>query len=116
MREDEVDRRDAECLSFFGQKSGNIVNREVLLAQGDHLLTNGILLGRLLGSLLRGEKEGAVEVLAKLSAKDAKAPWSISEAFGRLLGRESLNEVGSEGFVLTVIGVLGNKKGSLLFR
>ncbi|MCI0561486.1 MAG: hypothetical protein MN733_23610, partial [Nitrososphaera sp.] len=82
----------------------------------DHLLTKRILLGRLLRSLLWGKKELAVEVLAKFSTQDAKAPRSISEAFGRLLGREPLNEVSSEGFVLAVIGVFGKEKGSLLFR
>jgi len=116
LLEDEADGGDAQALSLLSEESGDIVNGEGLFAHGDHLLTKRVLLGRLLGSLLWGKKERAVEVLAKFSTEDAKAPWSVAEAFGRLLGRDSLNEVGSEGLVLAVSGVLGEKESPLFPR
>src|SRR5262249_32714892 len=102
LLEDEADGGDAQAMTLFGEEARDIVNREVLFAQGDHLLTERVHLGRRLGSPLRGKKEGAVKVLAKFGAEDAKAPRSVAEAFGRLLRRDSLDEVGSEGLVLAV--------------
>jgi hypothetical protein len=116
LLKDEADGGDAEALSLFSEESADIVNGEVLFAQGDHLLTMRVLLGSLLGSFLWGKKERAVEVLAKFGAEDAKAPWSVAEAFGRFLGRDSLNEVGSEGLVLAVSGVFGEEESPLFSR
>jgi hypothetical protein len=113
LLENDVDGGDAQAPALLSEEAGDIVNGEVLFAHGDDLLTKRVLLGRLLRPFLWGKKEGAVEVLAKFGADDAKTAWCVAEAFGRLLGREPLNEVGSESLILAVSGVLGEEESPL---
>ena len=56
-------------------------------------------------------EEGAlVGVMAELMAQDAERARGVTEAGGDLVGWELLDEVGAEGFVLAVEGVLGREK------
>ena len=46
-------------------------------------------------------------LIAELMDEDAKTPWRVSEAGGRLGRGETLNEEGPEGLVLAMGGVGG---------
>ena len=58
-------------------------------------------MGAARGPLAGGRKK----VLAELMDQDAEAPRGITEAAGGLITGQPLDEVGAEGFVLTMGGV-----------
>ena len=91
----------------MGQVAADVVDREVLLAQGDDPIAEGIGFGRGLWPFGRGEEEVASGILAKLVDKDAEASWGIAEAASGLVTGQSLDEVGAEGLVLAMGGVGG---------
>ena len=59
---------------------------------------------------MRGKEEGAIGMLTECMGENTKAPRRIPEAVGDFGRREVLDEVGPEGFVLTVSGIRGFKK------
>jgi len=77
-----------------------------LLAQGDDLFAEALGLGGGFGAFGRREEELAVGVLAELVDQDAEASRGVTTAAGGFGGREALDEVGAQGFVLAVRGVL----------
>ncbi|MEK7755026.1 MAG: hypothetical protein AAB654_24075, partial [Acidobacteriota bacterium] len=85
----------------------DVVDGEVLLAQGDDLISQALGLGGGFRSFGRGEEELPLRFLAELVGQNAKASRGVTAAAGGLGGREPFDEVGAEGFVLAVGGVLG---------
>jgi hypothetical protein len=56
-------------------------------------------------------EEGAfVGAVTELMAQDAERTWRIAETGGDLVGGELFDEIGAEGFVLAVQGVLGSEE------
>ena len=94
-------------MSFVGQIAADVVDREVLFAQGDDAVAYGIGLGSGLGSFGRLEEEVASGILAELVDEDSEAPWGVTEAMSGLGAGEAIDEEGAEGFVLTVGSVGG---------
>ena len=83
----------------------------------NHKGNNGqLILLQLLRSLGRRCEESSIRVLAELMAQDAESAWAIAEAPGRLGRAESLDEIGPQGFVLPVGGVLGHEEDPGVFR
>ena len=89
----------------MGQGAADVIDGEVLLAQGDDPIAEWLRLGRGLRSLGRGEEEVPPGVLTELVDKNTQAPWGVAEAARDLGTRESLHEEGTEGLVLAVGGV-----------
>ncbi len=92
----------------MGQIAADVIDREILFAQGDDAVAYGVGLGSGLGSFSRLEEEVASGILAELVDEDSEAPWGVTEAMGAAsaLGRQ-FDEEGAEGFVLTVCCVGG---------
>ena len=59
-----------------------------------------------MGPLAGGEEELALGVLAELVDQDAEAARGVAAAAGGFGRAEALEEIGAEGFVLAVGGVL----------
>ena len=90
----------------MAQGPADVVDGEVLLAQGDHAVAaGGPSWAAVWGPLAGGEEEGPLGVLAELVDQDAEAAGRVAEARGGLGGGKSLDEVGAEGLVLAVGGV-----------
>jgi hypothetical protein len=87
------------------QRPTDVVDREVLLAQLDDFLARGDALGGSVRPLEHRQEECAVWVLPKPVAEHSKDSRGVAEALGGLGGRDPLEEVGAEGFVLAVGGV-----------
>jgi hypothetical protein len=86
-----------ECVADF-------IHRVVLFAELDNEVTGGRLLGLGLGAMARGDKEGRLRVAAEVMAQDVKGIERIAEVLGDVLGGPTLDQVGAQGFVLTVLG------------
>jgi len=92
-------------LSLLGQGPANVVNREVLLAEGDDLLPRPIPRGTLRGPP-GGEEELEAGMVVQLVAEDPEASGGVAKPLGRLGGGEALHEEGAEGLVLAMDKVL----------
>ena len=84
--EDLGDGDRAERMPLMGQVAADVIDGEVLFPQGDDEVTEGIGLGCGLGSLGRGQEEGAARVLAELMDQDAETAGGVAEAAGDLGG------------------------------
>ena len=89
--EDLCDGDRAERMSLVGQIAADVIDGEVLFAQGDDAVAEGVGLGCGLGSLSRREEEVASGILAELVDEDSEAPWGVTEAMRATsaLGRPS---------------------------
>jgi len=87
------------------RRGDGVVNGEVLFAQGDDPVPNGVCFRGCLGSLSGREKEFAIRMLSKLRTKDSETARGVPETLGHLFGGEPVDEMGSEGFVLSMGGV-----------
>ena len=119
LLEDLCDGDRAERVSLVGQVAADVVDGEVLFAQGDDTVAEGIGFGCGMGSLGRCEEEVASRVLAELVDEDSEAPRGVTKAASDLGTGDSLDEKGAEGLVLAVGGVGGFeedvRKGPLVF-
>jgi len=105
--EDLCDGDRAERASLVGQVATDVVDGEVLFAQGDDTVAEGIGLGCGMRPLGRFEEEVASRVLAELVDEDSEAPRRVTEAASDLGTGNPFNEEGAEGLVLAVGGVGG---------
>jgi hypothetical protein len=103
--EDLVNGHGADGLVLCGQGAADIVDGEVLLAQGDDAQTQGLLFRGAVGSLVRGKEEAAVGALAELAEQDTEAAVGVTEAFGDFRPGAALDDIGTQGLVLTLGGV-----------
>ena len=87
-----------------------VVDREVLLAESDDPLSQGIGLWGGAWPLPGCEEELALRVEAKLMAENAETSGSVAETPGSFGRREMLDEVGSKSFVLPVGCVPGGEE------
>jgi hypothetical protein len=90
---------------LVGQIAADVVDGEVLFAEGDDAVAEGIGLGCGLGPLGRSEEEVASGTLAELVDEDAEAPRGVTEATSHLDAGETVDEEGAEGLVLAMGGV-----------
>ena len=100
--EEDRDSGGAEGLALIAEGGADVVDGEVLLAQGDDPVADAVLLGGRPGPLSGCEEEGPLGVLTELMDQDAKAAGGVAEARGGGGGRKSLDEVSAEGLVLAV--------------
>ena len=98
----------AERVPLMLQGPADVIDREVLLAQGDDALAT--LLGARPARGAVGDEERAAGVLAEAVDQDAEAAGAVAESSGGLLGGQALDEEGAEGLVLAVRGVGGLKE------
>ena len=102
LLEDLVNGHGAELFPLVLQRPADVVDGQVLLAEGNHPLAAGVGLGRLGGRGVTREEEGPPGVLPELMDQPAEAAGSVAEACGGLFGGQPLDKVRSQGFVLAV--------------
>jgi hypothetical protein len=105
--EDLGDGDRTEAVALVGQITADIVDREVLFAEGDDKIAQGIGFGCGLGSLGRCEEEWAVGILTELMDQDAKVARGVTETASHLDAGNTSDEERAKGLVLTVGGVSG---------
>ena len=105
-------RMDADGLAFGGELALDVVDGQVLLAQGDGAFADEIARRRLPRPRARRGEEGFafVGIATKLVTEDAKGAGGIGEAAGDLSGRKLVDEISAEGFVLSLGGRLGSRE------
>ena len=72
VSEDLGDGDRAKRMPLMGQVAADVIDGEVLLPQGDDQFSERIGLGCGLGSLGRGQEEGAARILAELMDQNAE--------------------------------------------
>ena len=87
------------------QGLADVVDRQILLAQANHLLAHPIPFRGDCRSFLRRSEERAVRMLAKRMAEHTEAAGRVTKAACRLGGGESLDVVRAQGLVLAMGGV-----------
>jgi hypothetical protein len=86
----------------------NVVNRVVLLAQGDDLISDRVLVRLRLRSPRHGPEEVPIDLtVPEPVAEDAKRAGLVAKGAGRLGAAEALDVKSPQGLVLTVAGVTG---------
>jgi len=95
---------------LVGQITADIVDREVLFAEGDDKIAQGIGFGCGLGPLGRFEKEWTVGILTELMDQDAKAARGVTKTASHLDAGNTSDEELAKCLVLTVGGVGGLKE------
>jgi hypothetical protein len=88
-----------------GQGAADIVDGEVLLAQGNDALAQRLLFRGNVGSLVRGEEETAVGVLAELVEQDAETAVGVAETCGDFRTWAAVDDIGTQSLVLAVCGI-----------
>ena len=94
-------------MSLVRQGAADVVDGEILFAQGDDTVAERVGLGCGTGPLGRCEEEVASRVLAELVDEDSEAPRRVTEAASDLGSGTPSNEEGAEGLVLAMGGVGG---------
>ena len=94
-------------MTLVSQITADIVDREVLFAEGDDEVAEGIGFGCGLGSLGRCEEEGATGILTELMHQDAKTARGVTETASHLDAANTVNEELAKGLVLAVGSVGG---------
>jgi len=96
----------------------DVINRQVLLSQGDGVLADAITSGRALGTMFGSlEESGAFGgFMAELMTEDAESAWGVIEAAGDLGRRQLIQKIGAEGFVLAVKRGFGSEEELSLAR
>ena len=107
LLQDGGDGRRAERGLLSGQGEADVVDGEVLLPEGDDLLSKPVLLSRRSSLACGGGEEVRLESDCGSMDEDTKAGGRIAESPGRLGGWDAVNEEGPEGFVLPMGGVGG---------
>ncbi len=92
---------------MLGQVATDVVYGEVLFAQGDDAVAEGVGLGCGLRSLGGRQEEVASRVMTELVDEDSKAPRCVTKAASDLSTGRSLNEEGAKSLILAVGGVGG---------
>ena len=105
--EDLGDGRRAEGATRAVERGADIIDGEVLFAQGDDLFAHPVFLRSGRRPVSRSEEKGSLGVLAKPVAEHAEAIGGVAEAPSDLGGGPPVDEIGAQGFVLTVGGVGG---------
>jgi len=102
--EDLVDGDGAEGVAVGLKSTADVIDGEVLLAEGDDAVAEGQFLGGGVRPLGGREEEGTLGVFAEVVRQDAKTGGGVAEAFGDLGGGEALDKEGAQGFILAVGG------------
>ena len=106
------DGRRTQRLAVTGECAADVVDGEVLLPQRDHLFPQSALLARGSTDSCGQDEEVAFGLIAKLMHQDAKAAGRVTESIGHFGGGNTLDEEGSEGFVLPMGGVGGRQEAA----
>ena len=99
----------AEGSAVVLERSLDVIDGKVLLAQGQDEFADGVFLGLGAGAGLEVAEEIGLRA-TEMMAEDTKGAGGIAESLGDQWGRDALDEVGAEGLVLAVSGEAGSRK------
>ena len=105
--QDLADGGGAERRSLLLERTADVVDRVVALAQGDDLRPAAALVGLRLGALAGGGEEVGQAAVSELVAEDMEGAGRVAEAAGGFGGRQLVDEEGAQGFVLALAGRAG---------
>jgi hypothetical protein len=97
----------AEWNLLLLERQTDVVDRMVLLAQGDDQRTGGILLGLGAWTGAGGSKVGGIRLAHEGVAKDTESAGRVAEGSGDLVRGATLDVEGAESFVLALLRMLG---------
>jgi hypothetical protein len=97
----------ADGMSLLGERPADVLDGEVLFAEGDDMLPE-VFVGAV-GLLLAcgRQEERACGVVAELVDEASEAAWGVAQACGGRGGGESLDKGSAEGLVRAMGGVRG---------
>ena len=101
------DGRRAQRFAVAVEGAADVVDGEVLLAQGDHLIPQSRLLAGRSALASAREEEVALGLIAELMDEDPEAPRRVPEAGGGFRRRDAIDEEGAESLILSVGGAGG---------
>src|SRR5262249_24610422 len=104
LQEDLSHRSGSNRRAFFLERSADVVDGVVALAQPNHLVADFALLGLLARSRAPHGKELWQLTTTELVTKHAKCRWGVAEPSRRLGRGQPFQEVGPQGFVLALAG------------
>ena len=102
-----LDGGGAQGLALLLEKFADLIGGMILFSQGHDQVPGGGLLGLRLGTVPRVEEEGGVGIATELVAEDAEGAGGITEVGGDVGGGFLVDEIGAQGFVLTLFGMEG---------
>ena len=105
--QDLADSGGAERRSLLLERTADVVDRVVALAQGNDLGPAAALVGLRLGALAGGGEEVGQAAVSELVTEDMDGTGRVAEAAGDFGGRQLVDEEGAQGFVLTLAGRAG---------
>ena len=90
LAQDVARGRGGHLLTALGEGPADVMDRVVLLAQGDDLLAHGIVVPHARGSADGGglEELARMGIMAETGAEHAEGAWRVAEGAGRLLRRD----------------------------
>ena len=107
LAENLLDGGGAQGLALLLEKFADLIGGMILFSQGHDQVPGGGLLGLRLGTVPRVEEEGGVGIATQLVAEDAEGAGGITEVGGDVGGGFLVDEIGAQGFVLTLFGMEG---------
>jgi hypothetical protein len=112
LAEEHAESVDADGVPSLGQIVLDIVDGPVAFAHGDDEFADRIAGGGIAGSAPDGLEETALlaGIVTELVAEHAKRAGRIPEAMCDFVGGKPFDEVGTQGFVLAMAGVIGGEK------
>jgi hypothetical protein len=110
LLEDFSDRRRTERTFLFLQRFTDLVNRMILLAQFDDQVPSRRLLRLPSRPRPCRCKKNGVGLAAEVMTEDLKRSGRVPEGAGNLAGRTVVDEIGSQGLVHALLGVIRLEK------
>ena len=114
--EDLTDSGGTEADVVILEDFADLVDRVVPLPQIDDSVPCAGLAGSGRGAATRGGKEAGMGVAAEMMAKHSEGLWRVAELGSHHMGGPVLDEIGSQGFILTLLGVRGLEEEIPAFR
>jgi hypothetical protein len=109
MSEDAADHGWGKRSSVVGEGFGDVIDGEVLFAQGEDLVVEGLGAG-LAGAGRRRREEVEGRVLAEFGAEDVKGSGDVAELSSDLRDGDAIDEASAQGFVLAVFRGCGSEE------
>ncbi len=100
-------RRWAQGALSLVESPADVVDGVILFAQLDDQLASGRLLWLSLRAAARADEELRIGIPAEMVAENMEGTWRVTEETSHFLGRLALQEISTEGLVLTLPGMAG---------
>src|SRR6266498_2828236 len=100
-------RRWAQGALALVESPADVVDGVILFAQLDDQLASGRFFGLSLWAAAWANKEQRIRIPAEVVAKNMEGAWRVTELMSDFFGRLALDEIRTQGLVLTLSGMAG---------